>query len=98
MSTPQPSATATAPTPTNVITNPPLGEFEAIYDTYKRALRSEKYYASRLTFYRRANKIYEIVLAIGTSAAIAGWTVFQQNPGRVFWGIFSGVVTVLVIL
>lgn len=87
-----------APSPTNIITNPPIGEFDAIYEAYNEALLREKYYANRLTLYRRVNKIYEIVLAIGTSTVIAGWAVFQANPGKAFWSVFSGVITVLVIL
>lgn len=89
---------AAATAASNVITNPPKGEFDAIYATYTNALVSEKYYASRLTSVRRLNKIYEIVLAIGTSAAVAGWTIFQENPGKIFWAVFSGVITILVIL
>jgi hypothetical protein len=93
------SAIPTTAAPTaNLITNPPKGEFDAIYEAYDKSLVSERYYASRLTFYRQINKVYEIVLAIGTSAAIAGWAVFQENPGKTFWAIFSGIVTILVIL
>ncbi|HXI90810.1 MAG TPA: hypothetical protein VNO24_12405 [Blastocatellia bacterium] len=84
--------------PVNLITNPPIGEFDAIYTTYTAALLSNKYYANRLTFFRRVNKIYEIVLAIGTSTAVAGWAVFQENPGKTFWAIFAGMITLLVIL
>ena len=69
----------TAPTASNIITDPPIGEFETLYDFYIKALVSQKYYASRLTSSKRLNKIYEIVLALGTSTAIAGWAVFQNS-------------------
>src|SRR5260370_27215312 len=88
-----------APASTSLITNPPIGEFDAIYEAYKQTLLEEKYYANRLTFLRNINTLYEIVIAIGTSTAIAGWAAFQQVPlGKTSWAIFSGVVTVLVIL
>lgn len=86
------------PVAPNLITNPPRGEFDAIYTTYKDVMRTEKYYAYRLKSYQRLNKFYEIILAIGASTAIAGWAGFRDNPGKIFWGVFSSVVTVLVIL
>ena len=57
------------------------------------------YYAARLTSFRIYNKSYEIILAIGTSSAIAGWPFFQEwTVGKKIWAVFSALVTVLAVL
>jgi hypothetical protein len=44
------------------------------------------------------NRYYEIVLALGTSTAIAGWALWTLNDWtKVTWSVFSGVITLLAI-
>lgn len=72
---------------------------DEIYDFYRTALLSEKYYANRLTLYKRTNLAYEIILALGTSTAIAGWAIWQESrAGKIFWPAFAGVVTLLAVI
>ena len=74
-------------------------ELGVIYDTYRTAAMNEKYYANRLTHIRNWSRYYEIVLAIGTSTAIAAWAIWEQNYWtRIFWAVFSGVISVLAIV
>lgn len=74
-------------------------ELGVIYDQFRTAAMNEKYYANRLTHLTNWNRYYEIVLAIGTSTAIAAWAIWEQNNwGKVFWAGFSGVVTLLAII
>ena len=73
-------------------------ELNVIYDTYRNASMHEKYYGNRLTHLTNWNRSYEIVLAIGTSTAIAAWAIWEQNNwAKVFWAIFSGLITLLAI-
>lgn len=74
-------------------------QLEEVYDNYRTSLMNAKYYASRLTSFRIYNRIYEIILALGMSSAIAGWSFFQEwTFGKKAWAIFSGLVTVLAVL
>lgn len=74
-------------------------ELGVIYDTYRTAAMNEKYYANRLTHITNRNRIYEIVLAIGTSTAIAAWAIWEQNDwAKIFWAAFSGLITLLAIV
>jgi hypothetical protein len=74
-------------------------ELKAIYDAYRTAYLNEKYYARRLTTYRRWNDTYEAALAIGASGTIGSWSVWTTTEagGRV-WAVFGGVVALLVVL
>jgi hypothetical protein len=74
-------------------------ELGVMYDTYRTAAMNEKYYANRLTHLTNWNRYYEIALAIGTSTAIAAWAIWEQNSwARVFWAVFSGLITLLAII
>jgi hypothetical protein len=73
-------------------------ELGVIYDTYRRSAMNEKYYANRLTHLTNWNRYIEIVLAVGTSTAIAAWAIWTLNSwAKVFWAGFSGVITLLAI-
>jgi hypothetical protein len=76
-----------------------IGLLNEIYDFYRTVLLNEKYYANRLTQYKRMNLAYEIILAVGTSTAIAGWAIWQESrAGKIFWSGFAGLVTLLAVI
>lgn len=66
-----------------------------IYDDYRTALMTQLYYARRLATLKKYNLWYEILLAFGTSSAIAGWYVLQTGPGKKVWAFFAGLVAIL---
>ncbi len=65
---------------------------------YRTALLNCKYNAHRLRIKKTQNLWFEIILALGTSSAIGGWTVFKTEPGKPFWAVFSAIVVVLTIV
>lgn len=74
-------------------------ELNVIYGKYRTSAMNQKYYANRLTHLTRLNRYYEIVLALGTSTAIAGWALWSLNNWtRVTWSIFSGIITLLAVM
>lgn len=66
-----------------------------IYDDHRTALMTQLYYGRRLASLKNYNRWYEILLAVGTSSAIAGWYVFQTGIGSKTWGAFAGIIAVL---
>ena len=69
-----------------------------LYRTYRTALLNRKYYACRLTTYRRWNLSLEIALAVGTSGTIGAWAVWKDGDGKYAWTIIAGLAAVLAVL
>lgn len=69
-----------------------------LYKTYRTALLNRKYYASRLTTFRKWNMALEIALAVGTSGTIGAWAVWSRGDGRYAWTIIAGLAAILAIL
>lgn len=69
-----------------------------LYRTYRTALLNRKYYASRLTSYRRWNLTLEIALAIGTSGTIGAWAVWKDGNGKYVWTYVAGLAALLAVL
>jgi hypothetical protein len=64
---------------------------EAINDLYRTALFNRLYYATQLRRYRRCSVIADVLVAVGSSTAIAALTFWQQNDGKIIWqGIGGG--------
>lgn len=75
-----------------------LLQLKQIYDHYRTVLFNQKYYAHRLTTVKRWNLSLEILLAIGTSAAIGTWVIWDTGIGEKFWPLIAGASAVLAIL
>jgi hypothetical protein len=72
---------------------------KAINDLYRTALLNRKYYAYRLSAYQAWNRAIDIAIAIGSSAAVAGWGVWRlRNIGATSWGILAGIAATASVL
>lgn len=72
---------------------------KAINDLYRSALMNKKYYEGRLSSYQRSNKMFEILLAVGTSTAVAGWGVWKvTNVGAVVWAALAGAAALAAVI
>lgn len=69
-----------------------------LYDQYRTARMNHEYYGRRLHNYQRINLIYEIVLALGTSSAVAGFYFWKTDPGKQMWAAFGVVVIIFSVL
>lgn len=74
------------------------GQLRDIYRDYRNVLMSKKYYECRLKRKEDLNLCYEIVLAVGTSGAVAGWAIWSSSAGGLAWTILGGVVAILSIV
>jgi len=70
-----------------------------INNLYRTALMNRKYYAHRLITYNRWNKALEIVVAVGSSAAIASWGIWKlTSASGAVWGVISALGALLAIV
>ena len=69
-----------------------------LYDQYRTARMNREYYGCRLHSYQQINLIYEIVLALGTSSAVAGFYFWKTEAGKEMWAAFGVVVVILSVL
>ena len=78
-----------------------MGEFEralAINDLYRTAALNRFYYAARLRRARLWTKASDIIVAAGSSTAIAAWTLWQDSDGRIVWQGIGGTAAVVGVL
>lgn len=70
---------------------------KAIHREFRSAALNAKYYGCRLDRYQLANKVLEIVIALGatTGTGIAGFAIWKNGAGTTAWGIISGASIVL---
>jgi hypothetical protein len=61
-------------------------------------LLNRKYYACRLTTYRRWNLAFEIALAVGTSGTIGAWAIWKNGDGQYVWTFIAGAAAILALL
>lgn len=66
-----------------------IGHLRQIYDLHRTALLNDKYYACRLASMKRNNKIFEIVLALGTSTSLSGLTLVKEPPVLYVWSALA---------
>jgi hypothetical protein len=72
---------------------------KAVNDLFRTSLMNRKYYARRLTWFNRCNKTLEILVAVGSSSAVAGWGFWKlMHVGGATWGVLSGVAALLAVL
>ena len=82
------------------MTNQQLREqVKQIYDRYRTALLSKKYYAHRLTGYERCNIVIEVLLALTASSAIGSWWFWKGTAmGSATWSCLGMITAVLAVL
>jgi hypothetical protein len=73
------------------------GAARSLYNDWRTAELNKKYYACRLTQYRHANLIMELLIAVGTSGAIAAWQVWRVSVGQIAWSAIAAAVALLTI-
>src|SRR5258706_11020478 len=66
-----------------------------IYDCYRNALFSRKYYAARLARVQRQSRAIEIFGALATSGVVGSWGLWQSAVGQWFWKIAAGAVVIV---
>lgn len=70
-----------------------------VYQDLRVARLMALYYEDRLKFYRRADSIFEVSIAIGaTSSGVAGWALWSTESGKFLWGIISAAASIAAIL
>ena len=78
-----------------------MNEFEraqAINDLYRTAALNRFYYAARLQRARRWTTASDLIVAAGSSTAIAAWTLWQDNDGRIVWQGIGGAAAIVGVL
>ena len=65
-----------------------------VYRDTRNVVLTKKYYENKLARIQRLNDWYEIVLAFGTSATVAGWSFWKEPSGYTLWNAV-GVITAL---
>ena len=68
-----------------------------LYRTLRTTAMNREIYGCRLESARSWNFRLELAIAIGTSAAIASWAIWQDGRGEHAWLVISGVATILAI-
>lgn len=69
-----------------------------IYRDYRNVALTKKVYEHELCRTERLNRVYEIVLAVGTSGTIAGWALWKDPLLANVWPVIGGVIAVLSII
>lgn len=78
-----------------------MSEYEkarALNDEYRTVAMNRKYYACRLASIKRLNLALEILIAVGTSGAVAAWTLWKTGPPAVAWKVLAAVATLLSVI
>lgn len=69
-----------------------------LYDKYRTALLNRKYYGARLVLFQRWNLTMEIVIAVGSSSAIAAWAIWREGSGATTWAVLTGVAALFAVV
>lgn len=68
-----------------------------LYRELRNEMFNRDYYGCMLHRRRRLDRIFQFVLAFGTSSAVAGWTVFREGPGASVWATLAAITTVVAV-
>ncbi|MCX5999623.1 MAG: hypothetical protein NTU41_08560 [Chloroflexi bacterium] len=72
---------------------------KALNDAYREALMNRKYYGYRLSRVKARSLCMDIVIAVGTSSAIAAWAIWKStSAGANAWAALAGLATLLAVL
>jgi hypothetical protein len=70
-----------------------------VYDEYRSARLNVKYYSGRVHWLSRVNIVMEFMIAaFASSSAVAGFTLWNSETGKVAWQILAGIAATLAIL
>ncbi len=69
-----------------------------VYRDMRNVVLTKKYYESKLAMVQRVNLWYEGILAFGTSATVAAWSIWQEAAGERLWVAIGVVVALLSII
>ncbi|MDM7999306.1 MAG: hypothetical protein QUS33_04730 [Dehalococcoidia bacterium] len=72
---------------------------KALNDAYRTALMNRKYYGYRLSRLRTVSRAMDIVIAVGTSSAIAAWAIWKStSAGENAWAVLAGLATLFAVV
>ena len=71
---------------------------EEIYDLYRTALLSRKYFGHRLVRTHQKNRAIEWTIALAASASVAAWWAWTTTVGSALWGVLGGIAAVLALV
>lgn len=66
-----------------------------VYNELRTARLNVKYLQAKLRTLKNTNLAYEIVLAIATSSAVAGFSFWEKDTGKFIWACIGVVATLL---
>jgi hypothetical protein len=69
-----------------------------VYDDYRTARMNQKYYARRLSTYKRLNLTFEGALGVGTSGTIGSLAIWQTAIGTFAWALIAGATAIIAVL
>jgi hypothetical protein len=69
-----------------------------INDDFRDAAFNRRYYSCLLSQAKRLNLTLDIIVAIGTSGAIAAWNIWQDGPGTFVWKSLASVATLVALI
>src|SRR6266404_9611082 len=70
----------------------------AVYNELRTARLNVKYLQAKIHTLRNVNIAYEIVLAVATSSAVAGFSFWQQEFGKPIWASIGAAATLLSVI
>ena len=68
-----------------------------LYNDYRDAVLSLKYYSARLVRFRRICFATDIAIAIGTSSSIGAWKFWSWTWGEDIWAMLGGLTAVIAV-
>jgi len=69
-----------------------------LYFQYRTVCLNRKYYGYRLQAIRGWDKFFEIVIAIGTSSVVGGWSLWHAGIGSTIWAVLGGLTALVAVI
>lgn len=69
-----------------------------INDDFRSAAFNRKYYGCLLARWKRINLTFEITIAVGSSAAVAAWNLWQVGPATYVWKVLAALATLMAVV
>lgn len=69
-----------------------------VYNSYRTVLMNRKYYGYRLARVKFTSTVFDIALAVGTSAAIGSWALWETPLGKGVWLVMSSTATLIALV
>jgi hypothetical protein len=75
-----------------------VAKLKYLYNVFRSAGLERKYYAARLTRHTNTLWTLELILAVGTSSAVAGWGIWKLADGpELLWSFLGGLCTLIAV-